>query len=108
MKRSPLKRKTPQCSEVHPSGERCTRELGHEGNHQLPSRHRCHAKGCLVPVARHMLMCRRHWYMVPKLIRDRVWATYREGQCDDMRPSEAWHEAADAAIAAVAAKEAAP
>lgn len=34
-------------------------------------------------------------------------ATYRAGQCDDKQPSEAWHVAADAAIAAVAGKEAA-
>jgi hypothetical protein len=25
-------------------------------------------------------MCRRHWYVVPKQIRDRVWATWRSGQ----------------------------
>jgi hypothetical protein len=26
------------------------------------------------------LMCRTHWYMVPKNLRDRVWATWRSGQ----------------------------
>lgn len=67
--------------------------------------HHCHARGCPELVPPEMLMCRRHWFMVPKPVRARVWATYRAGQCDDMRPSEAWHEAADAAIAAVAAKE---
>jgi hypothetical protein len=25
-------------------------------------------------------MCRSHWYLVPKQIRDRVWATWRSGQ----------------------------
>jgi hypothetical protein len=30
------------------------------------------------------------------------------GQCDDKRPSLAWHEAADAAIGAVAIKEGCP
>ena len=25
-------------------------------------------------------MCRRHWYLVPKQIRDRVWATWRSGE----------------------------
>jgi hypothetical protein len=53
-----------------------------------------------------MLMCRKHWYMVPKPIRDRVWAEYRHGQCDDKNPSAAWHSAADAAINAVATREA--
>jgi hypothetical protein len=52
-----------------------------------------------------MLMCRRHWYMVPYAIRRRVWDAYRPGQCDDKRPSKAWRQAADDAIAAVFAKE---
>lgn len=43
--------------------------------------------------------------MVPKAIQQEVWKHYRPGQCDDKNPSEAWHKAADAAIAAVAAKE---
>lgn len=63
-----------------------------------PLRHRCHARNCTTPVKPEMLMCLRHWRMVPRDIQRRVWATY-------MRPSEAWHQAADAAIAAVAAKE---
>lgn len=50
-------------------------------------------------------MCKRHWFMVPKRLRDTVWATYRQGQCDDKNPSESWHEAADAAIQAVAERE---
>jgi len=45
--------------------------------------------------------------MVPKAIRDRVWATYRPGQCEDMQFSQAWSDAVDAAIQAVAQKEAA-
>ncbi|MCA8949329.1 MAG: hypothetical protein KDE27_07490 [Planctomycetes bacterium] len=53
-----------------------------------------------------MLMCRRHWFMVPKPIRDRVWLHYRAGQCElNPPPSTEWHAAADEAIAAVAAKE---
>ncbi len=46
-------------------------------------------------------MCKRHWFMVPMLIRHRIWKHYRKGQCDDMRPSKEWHEAAKDAIAAV-------
>jgi hypothetical protein len=34
--------------------------------------------------------------------------TYRPGQCDDKNPSEAWHQAADAAIGFVAALEGQP
>lgn len=50
-------------------------------------------------------MCLKHWRMVPRAIQQRVWGEYRQGQCDDKNPSKAWHSAADAAIAAVAAKE---
>jgi len=50
-------------------------------------------------------MCRKHWFMVPKPLRNEVWKHYRDGQCDDKNPSAAWHKAADAAIAAVAKHE---
>ena len=50
-------------------------------------------------------MCPKHWRRVPKKIQRQVWATYRDGQCDDMKPSAEWHLAADAAICAVALKE---
>ena len=45
-----------------------------------------------------MFMCKRHWFMVPKDVRTRIWATYRDGQCDDWEIS---HEYADAARAGV-------
>lgn len=50
-------------------------------------------------------MCLKHWRAVPSEIQRKVWATYRPGQCDDKRPSEAWHEVADAAICLVAHQE---
>jgi Zn ribbon nucleic-acid-binding protein len=72
----------------------------------LPAGHHCHARGCGTKVKPELLMCGPHWRLVPKTIRDRVWATYREGQCDGHpMPSEEWHRAADAAIRAVAMKE---
>jgi hypothetical protein len=64
--------------------------------------HTCHALGCETPCKPEFLMCLKHWRMVPLKLQQRVWATYRHGQCDDKSPSEQWHEAADAAIAAVA------
>ena len=40
--------------------------------------------------------------MVPKFLRDRVWETYQLGQeAGAVRPSSAWHDAADAAIASI-------
>lgn len=68
--------------------------------------HNCHASGCRVPVPRGMFMCKPHWFRVPKPLRDRIWKTYRPGQCDDMNPSMAYCEAARAAVIAVAEKEA--
>lgn len=65
------------------------------------SNHHCHARNCKLKVPPEMLMCKRHWFMVPMPIRNRVWKHYRKGQCDDMRPSEEWLEAANDAIAAV-------
>lgn len=67
--------------------------------------HHCHARGCKREVKPELLMCFPHWNRVPRKIQRAVWATYREGQCDDMSPSEEWHVAANAAIGAVAIKE---
>ncbi len=67
--------------------------------------HHCHARGCKVLTDPTMLMCKRHWRMVPLHLQQAVWATYRDGQCDDKNPSEEWHVAADAAIAFVAKKD---
>lgn len=93
------------CPVTHPRGYRCALPEGHEGNHRPREEHHCHARGCGVACKPEMLMCRRHWFMVPPALRRAVWATYRPGQCDDMQPSTEWHAAADAAIAAVAKQE---
>jgi hypothetical protein len=69
--------------------------------------HTCHARGCTRRCPPEHLMCRAHWGMVPLRLQRAVWDAYRPGQCDDKQPSESWHEAADAAIAAVAEIEAA-
>jgi hypothetical protein len=41
---------------------------------------RCPIQRCSCQIDPSRLMCRRHWYMVPKDMRDRVWATWRSGQ----------------------------
>ena len=43
--------------------------------------------------------------MVPKYLRDQVWATYRPGQEVDKRPSDEYRTAAYEAVEAVAWKE---
>lgn len=67
--------------------------------------HYCHAKDCKAICKPEFLMCPRHWRMVPRGIQTLVWKHYRLGQCIDKRPSEAWHAAADLAIASVARLE---
>lgn len=68
-------------------------------------RHTCHARNCETECKPEMLMCPKHWRMVPAHIQKAVYKHYRPGQCDDKKPSQAWHDAADAAIKAVSAKE---
>jgi len=40
----------------------------------------CPVLGCGEQIDTSRLMCRRHWYRVPKQLRDQVWATWRSGQ----------------------------
>jgi hypothetical protein len=42
--------------------------------------HKCPGPSCEQRVADHMLMCRPHWYQVPRALRDDVWLTWRNGQ----------------------------
>jgi capsular polysaccharide biosynthesis protein len=50
-------------------------------------RHTCHAKKCLVEVPPKMFMCKRHWYRLPKRMRDKVWELYVPGQEVTKTPS---------------------
>lgn len=50
--------------------------------------HYCHWPGCNKQVPPAMWGCKKHWFMLPKRLRDKIWATYRGGQEIDMRPSE--------------------
>jgi hypothetical protein len=49
--------------------------------------HRCHFPRCGAQVAPARWGCRRCWMRLPKDLRDRIWAAYRPGQENDMRPS---------------------
>lgn len=68
-------------------------------------KHRCHAAGCSVEVSPKLLMCLRHWRLVPPYIRAWIWQTYRSGQEIDKHPSAEYMEAQRAAVEAVAAAE---
>lgn len=65
------------------------------------SDHKCHAEGCLVSVPPKLLMCARHWRMVPQGLKLAVWRHYRPGQEIDKNPTEEYLAAARAAIESV-------
>lgn len=67
--------------------------------------HVCHAIDCNVPVPPKMLMCRKHWFMVPRDLQRRVWDTYVPGQELRKDPTDEYMEAQRAAVDAVAKKE---
>jgi len=68
-------------------------------------KHTCHAHKCEVIVKPEMLMCRKHWFMVPPDVRRTVLGAYRPGQCDDKKPSQEWLRAALRAIGEVGIRE---
>ena len=49
---------------------------------------RCPISGCYEEIDPSRLMCRTHWYLVPKQSRDRVWATWRSGEGVSSRDHE--------------------
>lgn len=67
--------------------------------------HRCHAPRCDIEVPPRMFACRGHWFALPKPLRDRIWATYEEGQEIRKDPSPEYMEAAQAAVDWLAARE---
>lgn len=70
--------------------------------------HTCHAVNCDVQVPPRMHMCRHHWYMVPKALRDALWAAYRPGQERTLTPSAEYLGAAARCVGAVGEAEGQP
>ena len=72
--------------------------------------HYCHARrltGCAAEVPPKMFMCKRHWFMLPKRMRDAIWAAYQPGQEDRLvRPTEEYFRVTDEAEVYVAEREA--
>jgi hypothetical protein len=54
-----------------------------------------------------MHMCKRHWFMLPKRLRDEIWRTYRPGQERDKKPSAEYMAAFAATTAFIREKESA-
>lgn len=69
------------------------------------SGHTCHAEGCDAKVPPAMFMCKRHWFMVPIGLRNRIWALYEPGQEITKDPTNLYVRTALEAINAVAVKE---
>lgn len=56
--------------------------------------HLCHWPGCTKHVPPAMWGCKQHWFALPKHLRDKIWATYRPGQENDLSVSKAYFDAA--------------
>lgn len=58
--------------------------------------HACHGRmpGCAGQCPPAMWGCKSCWFKLPASLRRKIWAAYRPGQEEDMRPSKAYLEAA--------------
>ena len=63
--------------------------------------HSCAAPACESQVPNDWLMCKRHWYKVPKDLRDEVWATWRNVK----RDPESYRDARERAIKSLLKKD---
>lgn len=62
-------------------------------------KHTCHAIGCREAVPPKLLMCKRHWEMVPQKIRTAIVVNFNPDQCRGRaRPSLVWLKYAREAI----------
>jgi len=52
-----------------------------------------------------MLMCRRHWFMIPKALRAEVWAAYVPGQEVRKDPTDEYLKVQRRAVEAVEKRE---
>lgn len=72
--------------------------IGEKVQHVLSSgqtrRHHCHWPGCEEQVPPAKWGCRRHWYMLPIGLRNKIWAAYRPGQEATQTPSRRYVEVA--------------
>lgn len=84
-----------------PPGARCR----YCSRHGPTPPHRCHAIGCEVAIPPRLLMCKRHWFMVPPDIRARVWDEYVPGQEIRKDPTDEYLDVTGEAIRAVAERE---
>jgi hypothetical protein len=51
--------------------------------------------GCKKQVPPAMWGCKAHWFLLPKYLRDCIWAAYRPGQEEDLDVSREYRDVAD-------------
>jgi hypothetical protein len=56
--------------------------------------HTCHWPRCETQCPPAMWGCKKHWFKLPKRLRDLIWDTYEIGQEQSMTPSEEYLDAA--------------
>jgi hypothetical protein len=44
---------------------------------------KCRVEGCSGTHAEDQLVCRKHWFQLPKDVRRRIWDLYRDGPASD-------------------------
>lgn len=67
--------------------------------------HTCHAYGCKKEVPPRMLMCLKHWRMVPKDAQNDIWRYYVPGQEVRKDPTNDYLKAQQRAVVMVLMKE---
>jgi hypothetical protein len=50
--------------------------------------HHCHWPNCNRPVPPAMWGCKQHWFTLPLILRNKIWAAYRPGQEVNLTPSK--------------------
>lgn len=56
--------------------------------------HFCHWPECKTEVPPRLWGCKKHWFMLPKNLRDKIWETYVPGQEISKTPSAQYIKAA--------------
>jgi len=56
--------------------------------------HHCHWPGCPEQVPPAKWGCKKHWFMLPKVLRDKIWEMYEPGQEITLTPSSGYLEVA--------------
>lgn len=70
-------------------------KVDHVRNAKQTRPHTCHWPGCDKQVPPAMWGCKKHWFKLPKNLRDKVWIAYRPGQEETLNVSQYYFEVMD-------------